>query len=68
MEYIDYAFWMIGVCISLGCGALLVLYFIGQIIILGNRLQHRFVDHVGGIKFCREFQKWSRDQERIQND
>ena len=68
MEFIDTAFWSIGASITLLCGVILIFMLIAQVIIMGNKLQHRFVDHVGGIKFCREFQKWSRDQERMKKD
>ncbi len=64
MEFIDSAFWFMGASITILCGVILIFMLIAQVIIMGNRLQHRFVDHVGGIKFCREFQKWAREQDK----
>ena len=60
MEFMDAAFWMIGASITLLCGAILILLLIAQVIIMGNRLQHRLVSHVGGWKAWRDYTKWYR--------
>ena len=65
-EFIDNAFWMMGACISLSVGMVFVFLLLGQVITLGNRLQHKFVSHLGGWKAWKDYKRWYHENKKAE--